>query len=112
MQFAFEFDAAKSRANKGKHGIGLVEAQALWLDGDLLRIAARTEDESRFIVIGMIAGRQWSAVITYRGDTVRIISVRRARAREVQAYESECVRQEVRRGRQRHHGRRRHVDIE
>ena len=31
----FEFDPAKSAANKDKHGIDFVEAQALWLDGGL-----------------------------------------------------------------------------
>ena len=87
MQFAFEFDEAKSRANEAKHGIDFVEAQALWLDGDLLSIAARAGDEPRFAVIGMIGDKHWSAVITYRSGTIRLISVRRSRAREVQAYE-------------------------
>jgi uncharacterized DUF497 family protein len=35
----------------------------------------------------MIADKHWSAVITYRQETIRLISVRRSRAREVQAYE-------------------------
>lgn len=43
MQFLFEFDEQKSRANQAKHGIDFAEAQALWLDGNLLRIAARLE---------------------------------------------------------------------
>lgn len=47
MQFLFEFDEQKSQANKAKHGINFVEAQALWLDGNLLRIAARTGEEQR-----------------------------------------------------------------
>ena len=75
--------------NKAKHGIDFVEAQALWLDGDLLRIAARTGEEHRYVVIGMIAGERWSAVITYRQGTIRLVSVRRSRAREVRAYEGE-----------------------
>jgi len=45
VQFVFEFDESKSRANKVKHGIDFVEAQALWQDDDLLRIEARFEDE-------------------------------------------------------------------
>ena len=85
----FEFDERKSRANKVKHGIDFVEAQALWLDEDLLRIAARASDETRFVVIGRIGGKHWSAVVTYRGETIRLISVRRSRAREMQAYEGE-----------------------
>jgi hypothetical protein len=85
----FQFDERKSLANKAKHGIDFIEAQALWLDDGLLRIAARAGDEPRFVVIGQIAGKHWSAVVTYRGETIRLISVRRSRAREVDAYESE-----------------------
>jgi uncharacterized DUF497 family protein len=83
-----EFDEAKSRRNKDKHGIDFVEAQALWLDEKFVEIAARTVDEERFVVVGMISGKHWSAVITYRGERVRLISVRRARVEEVAIYES------------------------
>lgn len=86
-QFVFVFDEAKSRANKAKHGIDFVEAQALWLDENLLRIGARTASEERFVVIGKIGDKHWSAVVTYRGETIRLISVRRSRGREEQAYE-------------------------
>ncbi len=84
----FEFDEVKSRANKSKHGIDFVEAQALWLDEAFVEIPARTEDEPRFLVVGMISGEHWSAVITYRSGSVRLISVRRSRAEEVEIYES------------------------
>ncbi len=84
----FEFDEAKSQANKSKHGLDFVEAQALWLDEMLVEIPARTEDEPRFVVVGMISEKHWSAVITYRGEKVRLISVRRARTEEVEIYES------------------------
>ncbi len=85
----FEFDEGKSRANKAKHGIDFIEAQALWLDETLLRIAARTGHEARFVVIGRIGAKHWSAVVTYRGDAIRLISVRRSRPKEVEAYEGE-----------------------
>jgi uncharacterized DUF497 family protein len=88
MQSLFEFDERKSQANKAKHGIDFVEAQALWLDEDLLQITARSGDEPRFVVIGMITGKHWSAIVTYRSEAIRLISVRRSRTREVQAYES------------------------
>ncbi len=84
----FEFDESKSQANKSKHGIDFVEAQALWTDESFVEIQARTEDEPRFVVVGMISGRHWSAVITYRGERVRLISVRRSRVEEVEIYES------------------------
>ncbi len=77
----------KSLANKTKHGIDFVEGQALWLDDRRLEIPARTEDEPRFLVVGMIGERPWSAVITYRGDKTRIISIRSSRESEVKAYE-------------------------
>jgi uncharacterized DUF497 family protein len=82
-----EFDDVKSQANKSKHGIDFVEAQGLLLDEMFVEIQARTEDEPRFLVVGMISGKHWSAVITYRGERVRIISVRRARIEEVEFYE-------------------------
>jgi uncharacterized DUF497 family protein len=84
---SFQFDKRKSAANKEKHGIDFTEAQAIWGDPDFIEIPARTEDEPRFLVVGRIAGVHWSAVITYRGASVRIISVRPARVSEVQAYE-------------------------
>ena len=84
----FEFDDAKSQSNKDKHGIDFVEAQALWLDEMLVEVAARTEDEQRFLVVGMISGKHWSAVITYRDGRARLISVRRARSEEIEVYES------------------------
>ena len=53
-----------------------------------MEIQARAEDEPRFLVVGMISGKHWSAVITYRGERDRIISVRRVRIEEVELYES------------------------
>ncbi|MCC5604944.1 BrnT family toxin [Nostoc favosum] len=84
----FEFDHNKSAINKIKHGIDFIEAQKLWTDANFIEIPARTTDEPRFLVIGKIAGKYWSAVITYRSDKIRIISVRRSRAEEVNIYES------------------------
>lgn len=83
----FEYDPDKSLSNKAKHGIDFQEAQALWLDPDLIEIHARTEDEARYMVIGKIGNKHWAGVITYRGDAIRIISVRRARREEVAVYE-------------------------
>jgi uncharacterized DUF497 family protein len=83
----FEFDLKKSASNKKKHGIDFEEAQALWLDPHLLEIEARSTDEPRFLLIGKIGSKYWSAVVTYRDDKVRIISVRRSRKEEVNLYE-------------------------
>ena len=54
----------------------------------LLEIAAKTADEPRYLVIGRIDDKHWSAVVTYRGLNIRLISVRRARTEEVALYES------------------------
>ena len=85
----FEFDSKRSASNKQKHGLDFDEAQALWNDPDFIEIPVQTIDEPRFLVIGMIEGKHWSGVITYRGDQVRIISVRRSRKEEVEIYEGE-----------------------
>jgi uncharacterized protein len=85
----FEFDSRKSAVNKEKHGIDFIEAQELWDDPDVLQIPVKTSDELRFLVIGKISGTYWSGVITYRGEKIRIISVRRSRKEEVALYEGE-----------------------
>ena len=84
----FEFDPAKSRKNRDKHGIDFEAAQALWRDPDAIEIPARTTDEPRSLTIGRIDGTHWSAVSTPREDRTRIISVRRARDEEIRFYES------------------------
>ena len=84
----FEFDIAKSRTNKIKHGIDFIEAQLLWEDSERVEIPAKTEDELRLMVIGLIGNKHWSAVITYRNDKTRIISARRSQREEIQIYES------------------------
>lgn len=84
----FEYDAAKSAANRLKHGIDFEESQALWEDPRALEIPARGYDEERWLVIGKIGDRLWSAIVTYRGDAIRLISVRRSRRDEIKLYES------------------------
>ena len=86
--FSFDFDENKSQTNLLKHGIDFVEAQLLWLDPDLLEIPANTTDEPRYLMIGRIESRHWSAVVTYRDENIRIISVRRCRDEEIRLYES------------------------
>jgi uncharacterized DUF497 family protein len=84
----FDYDPEKSAANKVKHGIDFDEAQALWVDPAYLEIPAKTQGEARFLIIGVIDHKHWSAVVTYREKTVRLISVRRSRKEEIQLYES------------------------
>ena len=86
--YSFEFDPKKHESKLEKHGIDFVDAQAIWQDSDFVEVMARSDDELRALVIGMIGGKHWSAIITYRSDTIRIISVRRSRDSEEALYES------------------------
>ena len=83
----FEFDSQKSENNKKKHGVDFLKAQALWDDPDYIIIPAKVIDEARFLVIGKIGDKHWSCIITYRGERIRIISVRRSRKEEIDIYD-------------------------
>lgn len=83
----FEFDPAKSEVNKKKHGIDFMTAQEIWHTGPSYELPVRSSTEQRFQVLGHASGKLWSAIITYRGAIIRIISVRRARTRERRKYE-------------------------
>ena len=84
----FEYDQTKSMANKAKHGIDFDEAQLLWNDPERIEIPAKTSDEPRVLIVGMIENKHWSAVVTYRQGNIRLISVRRSRNEEIAIYES------------------------
>ncbi len=86
--YSFEFDPSKSESNLEKHGIDFVGAQAIWRDSDFIEVQAKSGDEPRSLVLGMIGGKHWSAIITYRSEVIRIISVRRSLESEVALYES------------------------
>lgn len=83
----FEYDPHKSQSNKLKHGLDFEEAKALWDDVDRLEAPIFRPGEERFLLIGSIDGKPWTAIITYRGVGVRIISVRRSHPEELRAYE-------------------------
>ncbi len=83
----FEFDPAKSEANKEKHGIDFLAAQELWYDLHAVDVDAGYTAEPRRIRIGRIFGLLWAGIYVLREKRVRIISVRRARIRERRLYE-------------------------
>ena len=84
---SFTYDLHKSRKNMAKHGIDFVQAQRLWDDPNRQEVPARKIDEERSMVIGRIEDKVWTAIITYRDDVIRIISVRSARKEEIERYE-------------------------
>jgi len=81
----FEFDRVKSEANKRKHGVSLDEAVQIWQEA-YLEIPAKTVDEPRFMSIGRIRGKLFACIYTVRGESIRLISCRRAREKEAQLY--------------------------
>jgi uncharacterized DUF497 family protein len=84
----FEYDSSKSESNRLKHGVDFVTAQRLWDDERRVEVPARVVDEPRWLIVGMIDGQYWSAVITLRNDRTRLISVRRSRTEEIAIYEN------------------------
>jgi len=85
----FEYDENKSLINKSKHGIDFNQAKELWNDPYSFEIPSpQSEDEHRFLVLGQINSKNYTAIITYRDTNIRIISVRRSREKEKQLYES------------------------
>ena len=83
-----EYDPAKSEINFKKHGIDFDSARDIWLDPEVLEVPANLTEEPRYLVIGKVESKHWSAVITYRDEKIRIISVRRSREKEVMLYEN------------------------
>jgi len=85
----FEYNEYKSSINKEKHGIDFQEAQKLWEDPYTFELpSTQNEDEERFLVLGKIDSKNYTAIITYRDKNIRIISVRRSRDKEKKLYES------------------------
>ena len=85
----FEWDPVKNDANKKKHGIDFKTAKELWHDENRIEIHAPHPVENRRIIIGRYNNRHWTVVYTLRGDTIRIISVRRLRDKEAALYDKE-----------------------
>jgi uncharacterized DUF497 family protein len=84
---SFEFDPAKCQANLAKHGVDLALAAEFDFDTALLKVDIRKSyGELRHVAIGYIYGRLHVMVFTKRGQTVRVISLRKANQREERAY--------------------------
>jgi uncharacterized DUF497 family protein len=78
----------KAEVTSKSMGLIFIPHKVLWNDSNLIEIPANTTDEPRYLVVGLLNGKHWSGVITYRGTNIRIISVRRSRKVEVNLYES------------------------
>ena len=79
------FDPTKDRANIEKHGISLAKAEDL-TDAVAVEDNRKTYGELRIRAFGFIDGKAYCLVFTRRGDDIRAISLRRARAKEMKRY--------------------------
>ena len=86
----FEWDDQKSISNKEKHGTDFDTARNQWLDEKRVEIQIEFPSEERWVLIAAFEGKMWAAIYTMRNDVIRLISVRRARAREVRLYEDKA----------------------
>jgi len=85
----FEWDRVKNAKNTSKHGIDFNTAKGLWDDKNRIEIHAPHPVENRWIIIGRIKDRLWTAIYTMRAEIIRIISVRRSREKEAALYEDQ-----------------------
>lgn len=85
----FEYDPVKSAKNLAKHGIDFEQAQRMWSGGKTVTLASKHagNDDVRYLVLGMIAGKHCTAITTKRGNRIRLISVRRSRKDEERYYD-------------------------
>lgn len=83
-----EFAPDKDAANQTKHRVSLAFGAQVLADANRLDVLDVRFDyaEGRFVSYGMVDGRIWVCVFTQRGNTSRIISVRKANDRETQRY--------------------------
>jgi uncharacterized protein len=84
----FEWDEQKRLENLRKHGIDFVDAKEIW-QGTVLEVpsAQQAHGEQRYIAYGVLDGRIIAVVFTWRGESRRLISARRARSYERQHYQ-------------------------
>jgi hypothetical protein len=89
----FEWDEGKRRRNIRKHGIDFFRVKAVWA-GDVFEYSSAQDHhgEERFLAIGKLDDEFVTVVFTWRGDTRRLISARKARRNEQEDYESKIGR--------------------
>lgn len=86
MEIAFDPD--KDRVNRERHGLPLDFGARVFEDANHLVLPTIREgdEEERYKAIGLVAGKLYTAVHVWRGETIRFISVRRSNDHEERAY--------------------------
>jgi len=86
----YEWDQIKARKNRIKHGVAFSDTFAVFEDPNALTLDHVLKGEQRHVTIGMDGfGRILVVAYTWRDETIRIISARKATRTEVRQYESE-----------------------
>lgn len=90
----FEWDSAKAAANTRKHGVSFEEAQSVFFDEFAVQFfdEDHSGEETRFLLLGMSTQAKLLLVCHCEhdaGNTIRIISARKATKRECTFYGSE-----------------------
>ena len=84
-----EWNLEKAAQNLKKHGVDFADAATVLTDELAVSIREDSEDEKRFVTIGMDAlGRVLVVAYAWRGDEPRIISARKATRSALRQYES------------------------
>jgi uncharacterized DUF497 family protein len=83
----FEWDPNKNQKLIRDRRPSFEEAKAVWNDPDRVQIEARSKDEVRLAIIGMLNGKLHTVFFTLRGSAIRLITVRRAHPDEEEIYE-------------------------
>jgi len=88
----FEWDPKKAEANRRKHGIEFLDAVIVFDDDRAVTLLDEHPREERYVTFGMDAqGRVLAVSYAVRGDTVRVISARKATPRERAQYEDKKI---------------------
>jgi uncharacterized DUF497 family protein len=84
----YQWDDEKADSNYRKHGIEFADAVSVFADDYAVTIEDDYPDEERFVIIGTDAfGRVLVVVFTWRGESIRVISARKATPQEQKQYE-------------------------
>ncbi len=86
----YEWDKAKASENARKHGIRFADVIPVFEDAFAITLEDRRHAEDRWVTVGLdTLGRILVVAYTWRGANIRVISARKATARERHAYEAQ-----------------------
>lgn len=88
MSIEFEWDENKNQVNRDKHGVSFEEAKEIWMQDymEVQELVHPKGEEVRNATMGLIGGEVYVAIWTLRENRIRLISVRRARDYEKEAF--------------------------